>query len=34
MSKFLHSLGEQWLPVLKSSKFRESGRLTPEEAGK
>jgi hypothetical protein len=31
MQSWLHSLGEQWLPILRESKFRETGRLTPEE---
>ena len=31
MQSFLLSVGEKFVPILKESNFRETGRLTPEE---
>jgi hypothetical protein len=31
MQSFILNVGEKFVPVLKESNFRETGRLTPEE---
>lgn len=31
MQSFLLSVGEKFIPILKNSKFKETGLLTPEE---